>query len=108
MRQRDTVIPVVSMTKVLSLELEPREKNHVCGNVTLRGVDVVERHLGSEIKRKHFRSPHLDVCDNEEDCHPEGGCQPEEEELADGFELYHLESVFQSTRSEPSSCQANG
>ena len=46
------------------------------------------------------------VCDHEEDCHHEDGCHPEEEELADGFELY--QPVFVSTRSDPSSCQANG
>ena len=55
--------------------------------------------LGLEEK---YRSPQLDVCDHEEDCHSE------EEELADGFELYHLQPVSWSTRSEPSSCQAHG
>ena len=50
----------------------------------------------------------FDVCDHEEDCHHGDGCHPDEEELADGFELYHLQPVFGSTRSEPSSCQANG
>ena len=32
----------------------------------------------------------------------------EENELCDGFVPYHRQPVFGSTRSEPSSCQANG
>ena len=58
--------------------------------------------------QEKYCSPHLEVSDHEEDCHHEDGCHPEDEELADGFELYHLQPVFGSTRSEPSSCQANG
>ena len=57
---------------------------------------------------KKYHSPHLDVCDHEEDCHHEDGCHSEEEELGDGFVSYHLQPVFGSTRSKPSSCQAKG
>ena len=49
--------------------------------------------------RKKNIAPHLDVSDHEEGCHSE----EEEEELADGVELHHLQPVFGSTRSEPSS-----
>ena len=36
------------------------------------------------------------------------GADLEEEELADGFEMYHFQPVFGLTRSEPSSYKANG
>ena len=62
--------------------------------------------LGS--KRKNHCSSQLDACHHKEDCHHEDGCHSAEEELADGFEVYHLQPVFGSTRSEPSLCQANG
>ena len=102
--------------------LEPREKNHVCGSATYawdwcsvytpvayKGIAIACKRNTLTLRwKKKYRSHQLDVCDHEEDCHHEDGCHPEEEELADGFELYHLQPVFGSTRSEPSSCQANG
>ena len=77
----------------------------------MRGFGVVftppVAHKGTTIACKR-NSPYLDACHHEEDCHHDDSYHPEEEYLADGFELYHLQPVFGSTRSEPSSCQANG
>ena len=74
-------------------------------SVAYKGIEIAC--IRNPLTLKKYRSHHLDVCDQEEDCHQEDACHPEEE-LADGFVSYHRQPVFGSTRTEPSSCQANG
>ena len=100
-----------------------REKSNVCGSATCAWVGcsshstsltkesplpVSETPWLWKFKENISFTPTWCLWHHEEDCHHEDRCHPEEEELVDGFELYHLQHVFGSTRSEPSSCQADG
>ena len=78
--------------------------------VAYKGIAIAcERNtLTLGLKEKDHCSSQLYACHHEEDCHHEDGCHPEEEELADGFEVYHIQLVFGSTPSDLSSRQANG
>lgn len=91
---------------------KPR-KNHVFGNVTLRAGLVSCVHFFS-FKRKWpllvsentwspFKNYHS-VFDEEN--HHEAACQLEDEDFVDGWS-YHLQPVFGSTRSEPTSVPVN-